>query len=141
MLYFSFYFALGLIAVLPFLFYAQRLPYHRVMSMLGLALVIAALIYVSFALVWADSAWLMVELLGVVLYGLLFVAAVAITPLLLAVAWLLHPLWDLVLHLYGPGAHLVPDWYAIACMSFDLAVALYIVWRVNQENSRTGDAA
>jgi hypothetical protein len=39
----------------------------------------------------------------------------------------LHPLWDVVLHYVGPGHSFTPWAYAIACVSFDWLVAIYIV--------------
>ncbi|TKB43139.1 DUF6010 family protein [Thalassotalea mangrovi] len=51
----------------------------------------------------------------------------------LALGWLLHPVWDIGLHLQGPGWHIVPPWYAVACVSFDILVAIYIVWRIRNQ--------
>ena len=39
----------------------------------------------------------------------------------------LHPFWDVVLHYIGPGHAFTPWAYAIACVSFDWIVAIYIV--------------
>jgi hypothetical protein len=38
----------------------------------------------------------------------------------------LHPLWDVLLHYIGPGQAFTPWTYAIACISFDWLVAIYI---------------
>jgi hypothetical protein len=39
----------------------------------------------------------------------------------------LHPLWDFVLHYIGAGRLFTPWTYAIACVSFDWLVAIYII--------------
>jgi hypothetical protein len=36
------------------------------------------------------------------------------------------PSWDIGLHYLGPGTLFVPAWYPIACVSFDLLVAVYV---------------
>jgi len=92
---------------------------------------VAALIYVGFALVWGDAQWLAIEIAGVAASGMLLVAAGRAGFVLVALGWLLHPAWDLGLHLYGPGEHIVPQWYAVACVAFDLAVAGAIVCRLS----------
>jgi hypothetical protein len=46
----------------------------------------------------------------------------------LAAGWALHPIWDAALHLQGSGAAHAPEWYVVACISFDLPVAAYIQW-------------
>ena len=61
------------------------------------------------------------------IYGLFYALALKHGILWLGLGWLLHPLWDLLLHLYGPGHHVVPQWYAWACLSFDAAVFGFIV--------------
>ena len=49
------------------------------------------------------------------------------SPLWLAAGWALHPLWDIALHYVGPGHAFAPETYTIACLSYDLLVAAYIV--------------
>jgi hypothetical protein len=95
-------------------------------QILGNTLLIAALIYVAFALIWGDSRWLMIELVGVIIYGLFIRLSHIYSIKFLALGWLLHPLWDATLHLYGPAHSLAPTWYAVACISFDIIIAGYI---------------
>ncbi len=38
-----------------------------------------------------------------------------------------NPFWDVVVHYLGPGQSFTPWTYAIACISFDWLVAIYIV--------------
>lgn len=124
---------IGLLSVVPLLLMAHRETNIGALNTLGIGLVVAALLYVVFALIWGDTAWVLVELLiGVTIYGAFFWLAKRFSALWLAAGWALHTLWDMALHLYGIGTHIVPEWYAWACVSFDLAVAAYIYWRFRQ---------
>ena len=96
---------------------------------LGNSLVIAALIYVGFAVFSEHQAWILHELIGVAAFASFAWLAVRGSPLWLAVGWGLHPLWDAGLHLHGVGAEVAPEWYVLACISFDWLVAVYIVQR------------
>lgn len=117
---------LGFVLATPLLIYARSRGGKAELNILGIALVIAAIIYPGFAVVWGDSEWIIIELIGVPLYSLFYWLAFR-QPLWLAAGWLLHPLWDVLLHLNGPGNNIAPEWYATACISFDLLVATYIV--------------
>jgi hypothetical protein len=44
----------------------------------------------------------------------------------LAAGWALHPLWDAVLHYFGPGSSFAPVSYTIPCIRFEMLVAVYI---------------
>ena len=46
----------------------------------------------------------------------------------MALGWSMHVIWDVGLHLMGPGHHVAPEWYAVACLSFGLVVAGYIIY-------------
>jgi len=101
-------------------------------QVLGLSLLVAALLYIGFAVVGGSGSWLAVEIIGLPIYGVFYYLSGKYTGMWLSLGWLLHPLWDLVLHLNGPGGHGVPAWYPIACVSFDIAVALYILYRLKR---------
>ncbi|MCB9745745.1 MAG: hypothetical protein H6741_12855 [Alphaproteobacteria bacterium] len=90
----------------------------------ALYLVLAALIYVGFALLGGASVgWIAVELGGVLLYGALAALGGARWPLFVGLGWLAHVGWDLALH---PGGHpgYVPGWYPPLCLGFDVLVGL-----------------
>ncbi|MCA9661952.1 MAG: hypothetical protein KC486_26675 [Myxococcales bacterium] len=87
-------------------------------------LVVAALIYVGFALREAGDGWMSVEVLGVLGYaGLAWLGLRR--PRILALGWLLHAGWDMVIHA-GVADDFVPLWYRWACLSFDVAAAAYV---------------
>lgn len=71
--------------------------------------------------------WLLVELVHIVIFGTMALLGLRGSPYWLAVGWALHPVWDIGLHFIGPGRSFAPFTYAIACVSFDLVVAVYIV--------------
>lgn len=96
-------------------------------ALLAIALVIAAVAYVAFAIGAGESAlWVVGELVGVGVYGAMGLLGVRGSPMWLAAGWALHPLWDVVLHYFGPGSSFAPTNYTIPCISFDLLVAVYI---------------
>jgi len=125
-LYIETWLLIGFCAGGCFIRYAHRRP-RNVKLILATGLIVAAAIYVAFALRSLNvSWWLMVELIGVGIYGGMALLGVKHSVLWLASAWALHPVWDIAIHYHGPGASFAPDWYAIACVSFDLLVAAYI---------------
>lgn len=86
----------------------------------SLGLLVAALIYVAFALPVGGSA-LRLEALGVLAYLPFAVLGWRGSSEALAVGWALHVAWDLALH--GPATPFVPVLYLPLCLGFDLAVA------------------
>jgi hypothetical protein len=92
-------------------------------------LVIAALIYIGFGLFnGASATWMMVESSGVLLYGGVALVGVLRAPRLIALGWLAHSLWDLLVHPNGhPG--FVPWWYPPVCLGFDVVVGAWLLKR------------
>lgn len=90
----------------------------------AVGLLVAALVYGAAAALWAP-AMLAAEWLGVALFG-----AFAFVGLhrraILAAGWALHVGWDLVFPAHHSG-NLVPTWYPVLCVGFDLAIAAYIL--------------
>jgi hypothetical protein len=106
----------------------ERYPKYEVQSW-ALFLVGAAVIYVGFAVFNGASArWTSVELAGVAAYGLVAWVGASRWPVLVGVGWLLHMLWDQVLHPGGsPG--FVPSWYPALCLGFDVCVGAALIAR------------
>ena len=101
-------------------------------SVLVIFLVIAAGAYFGFAttgreLVGTDQIWILIELIQAVVFGAIGLLGLRGSPYWIAAGWALHPFWDVVLHYIGPGHSFTPWTYAIACVSFDWLVAIYIV--------------
>ena len=91
-------------------------------------LIVAAGFYVYFALRSDESAsWIALELVGIAVYTTMGVFGLRGSPMWLAAGWALHPVWDIALHYFGPGHAFAPETYTIACLSYDLLVAAYIV--------------
>ena len=100
--------------------------YSRVV--LAGALMIAALFYVGFAYRGdAGTAWMLVEILGLLGYMGMAAAGVRGSAWWLVAGWTLHPVWDVALHLVGAGRAFTPLAYPVACISWDLIVAGGIV--------------
>ena len=132
-MFYLFFLILGLIAVFPLLFLANKLSFNAMQQVLGLSLVVAAALYIGFAFVGGSGIWLAVEIIGLPIYGAFYYLSCKYTGIWLSVGWSLHPLWDVLLHLNVTGAHGVPAWYSLACASFDVAVAMYILYRFRLE--------
>lgn len=112
--------------------------------LLGTGLVGAAVAYIMFALLWGRpndddamsfSSVIWLEVTGLFMYGSCYPLAIVFqSDLWLALGWVLHPMWDILLH-WGEAqaAHVAPQWYVLTCVSFDVAVAGYIVWVQQQQ--------
>jgi hypothetical protein len=101
-------------------------------SVLVIFLFVAAGAYFGFATLGRDVVatqpiWMLVELAQVIVFGTLALLGLRGSPYWLAAGWALHPFWDVVVHYIGPGQSFTPWTYAIACISFDWVVAIYIV--------------
>jgi hypothetical protein len=104
-------------------------------EVLAAVLILAAVFYISFAAsAGAGPAWIVAEVLGVLLYGGMGVAGVRGSPWWLAAGWALHPIWDMALHYFGPGHAFAPESYAIACLSWDWVVAGYVAYRITRSS-------
>jgi hypothetical protein len=76
----------------------------------------------------AASSWIWVELLGLALFAAFAVLGLKNSPWFLAIGIAGHGFaWDLW-H-YKNSAY-IPDWYAVACMLVDLALAAYVAARI-----------
>ena len=101
-------------------------------SVLVIFLFVAAGAYFGFATLGRDVVdsppiWILVELAQVIVIGALGLLGLRGSPYWIAAGWALHPVWDVVVHYIGPGSSFTPWTYAIACISFDWLVAIYIV--------------
>ncbi|MEO1144916.1 MAG: DUF6010 family protein [Cyanobacteria bacterium J06638_22] len=105
---------------------------------LALGLFVAALIYLGFELVGGASVdWMVTEALGVGIYGAIALLGLRYGARWLAFGWAMHPAWDAGLHWFHEAASFVPTAYIVICIGFDLAVAVSILKRANQEDRMT----
>lgn len=105
---------LGAVLALPYVWTARKRPW-----LFAAGLVIAAAIYVVFALVDGDVLHAMGETCGVLLFAAIALGGLRWSPYLLAAGWLGHAAWDLL-------AHPAPWWYPALCIGFDVLVAGFI---------------
>lgn len=90
----------------------------------AIGLLVAAVLYVVFAVAGrAQGSWLALEASGVLLFGGAAWLGYRRLPIVLALGWVVHVLWDVLLHVRGTGAVYTPDWYPWVCVSFDLVIA------------------
>lgn len=123
----------GLVVVAPLLLYAKRRSLRANQQLFGKGLLIAASIYVGFAVVNANMSWLTVETLGVAVFSIFYWLGTKYSISWLALGWATHPAWDGFIHISGPGAQIAPFWYAVACISFDMAIAGYLAIRFSAQ--------
>ncbi len=125
------YLILGIVLAVAYLHRAVR-PIPDPRQRLGFALLVAAFIYVAFAMAAMESTWLLVELVGVLIFSGFVVLGNRRSVLWLAVGWVMHVGWDIGIHLVIRPSF-APLWYPITCISFDLIIAAYIVHAVKKD--------
>lgn len=104
----------------------RRVQPHHALRLWALLLLVAAAIYVGFALVGnAPAHWFLVEAGGLMLFAILAMLGLRWSPWVLGLAWFAHIAWDALLHSHD--AAFVPQWYPPVCIGFDLVVGAYIV--------------
>jgi hypothetical protein len=101
------------------------------------SLVLAGLAYVPFAVAGnAGPTWVAIEVIGAILYAAVAVPALGGSMNWLIAAWALHPMWDVAVHILGPGRTFVnPYAWPIPCISFDLVVAGYMAYVGSRDHS------
>jgi hypothetical protein len=114
----------GVALALPYLLYARRARDRR--RVFGIGLLVAASIYIGFAVFKDNVDALLVELAGVALFGILAVLGIRYSAYFLALGWAAHVGWDLLLHSVDVSSY-APWWYPVACIGFDLVVTGAIV--------------
>lgn len=122
----------GLIALLV-LYAFRNINDKRSKKFFAGSLLIAALIYVGFAVsgFYTDTAsenWLLIEFLGVFIYFAFAYLGVKVSVWFLAIGWAMHVFWDVGLH-FGGNVAFVPGYYPSVCIGFDIVFAIYIAYR------------
>lgn len=100
---------------------------HRI-GLHAAMLLLAAVLYLAFAAWGGSPIGLAVELAGVLAFGALAITGLRRrAPGLLALGWVVHVVWDLVLHSAGTLAGYTPAGWVAACVGFDLLLAALLV--------------
>ena len=94
----------------------------------ALALIIAASIYVAFSFLSQNTTWIFTEIIGVIIFSIIAFLGVKFSLWFLAIGWLIHPAWDLLIDNHNLTAF-VPQWYPMVCIGYDIVIALYIAWK------------
>ncbi len=115
----------GLIAVYVFIRAVRRLGPVRELRWYAGGLIIAAGVYVAFGLV-LGGAPLGYELVQLAVFAPLAVWSLRHSVPLLAAGWFAHALWDSAHWIPSLSGH-APEWYMVACLSFDVALSFYIL--------------
>src|ERR1044072_2497360 len=121
----------GALGCVVFILIVRKLALKREMTQYAIGLVVAALIYVGFAVAFdASFSWLLLEAGGVVLFSLVALIGLRGSTWALIIGWVAHTFWDVLLHkVLNVG--FVPEWYPVGCLGFDLLLAVYIIKRVS----------
>lgn len=120
---------IGIVIAIICVFLVHKIFPNKDHAFWRVGLVIAALIYVVFALIGQNTNYLPIEVGGVLLYGLFAFLSKKHSLYWLAVGWFLHIGWDVFLHI-GSSTSFVPLGYAESCLGFDIIIAAYICWLV-----------
>ena len=112
---------LGLALGWGYVLYARRFG-ARELQVLASGLIIAALIYVVTAL-WTGAGVqaVVIEVAGTAVFSVFAFRGLRRASAWLAFGWALHAGWDLAGQLASDPV--MPLWYAIACLGFDVIVA------------------
>ena len=125
---------IGIILAAAVVFAFRKMKDERFAKFFAGSLIIAALIYVGFATFGvfigeATANWILIEIGGFFLYSVFAYLGIKLSEWFLAIGWATHVLWDVGLHFGEATASFVPDFYPPVCIGFDLAIAVYIVYR------------
>ena len=109
-----------------FVLLIRRLGAKGEIAFLALGLVVAAGLYVAFAGARDGMEKMPLEFAGLLLFGATAAAGARFWPPLIGIGWLAHGAWDILLH--WPPPRYVPQLYPVFCVSFDLVVAVYVMF-------------
>lgn len=95
----------------------------------GIALTIAGLVYVAFALNVLMGEWILIEIVATLFCILFYYIGIKHSSYFIAIGWGAHVFWDYYIHMkLDPGY--APDWYPHFCIGFDLLVAAYLIYLI-----------
>jgi hypothetical protein len=118
---------IGVLLALPYIWRASRS--RGATRMYAVGLIVAAAVYVGFALFAGDRQVLLREGAGLLIFTAIALIGMRVSAYLLAAGWAAHVAWDLLFHSIEAAAY-VPWWYPVVCIGFDLMVAGAILGRI-----------
>ncbi len=94
---------------------------------LAILLAMIAAVYLGFALADGRARTFAIECAGIVLFaGVATIALVTEEPVVLALGYFGHGLWDAVHHRRGLDTAM-PWWYVPACLGYDAVIGVYVL--------------
>jgi len=119
------YIVLGTIAAGVLIFYIRNFPVRKKYHLMALGLFLAAAVYVVLSLTTFNKIWIVVEVVGLLLFLLFVWMAFHYSMWFVVLGWTAHIIWDVGIHPQETAPY-VPYWYAWICVGFDAVIAVYI---------------
>jgi hypothetical protein len=124
----------GVVLGALYLFLARRAGRMEIW-LLAAGLIVAAAVYLVFALTGASSPReYRLEIIGMVIFTPMALGGARWWPPLVGLGWLLHGAWDVLLH--WPAQAWLPGLYPVFCVSFDLVVAAYFLFLLGMRSMK-----
>jgi len=101
------------------------LPLYKAQDLYGILLAMIAGVYIGFAVNDGRRHKLILETAVALGFCALVLLGMWMWPILIALGYFLHALWDLLHHPFKLGAR-VRDWYPPACVIYDVIVGAFI---------------
>jgi hypothetical protein len=101
------------------------LPFYKAQDFYGILLAMIAGVYIGFAINDGRHDKLLLELLVALGFCVLVLIGMWKWPVLIALGYFLHAVWDLLHHPFKLGAR-VKSWYPPACVIYDVLVGAFI---------------
>jgi hypothetical protein len=102
-------------------------------GVLALFLVLMPAVYLAAWGVTEHGPGVWIEIAGLVIFALLTILGLLVSPWYLAIGILAHgAFWDLWHHERFVTQHYMPNWYTIACFVADVGVGLYACLRIRE---------
>lgn len=105
----------------------------RALDLLAIQLAAIGSIYAGFALVDARISVQVMEIFVALAFFAIAVVGLWFSPLVLALAYVVHGAWDAAHHL-GAVSTAIPRWYPSFCLGYDWLVAAYIANRFARQD-------
>ncbi|MFC1791917.1 DUF6010 family protein [Gemmatimonadota bacterium] len=106
---------------------AAVFPETLVFPFFAVVLGVAAGIYPGMAMASSEGGYPAVEWMAALGFVAMGMVGLWVSPLYLAVAWLLHGLWDLLHHITALGDG-IPEGYPGFCLAYDVVIGGFVAY-------------